>query len=152
MIKQKQDFGVDGYYIPTSATDGKTHHLTRAYAKSNLSKDKCKYYLEGALKVKSKIPSPDKYDSYKSFTESTGRISILKTERKSMFTEAEKKLNKDRYPAPNMYEPKVNYKIKGSTKSVAERLPVASEDIYKSASTPFAYDTVDMKVYKNKIP
>lgn len=50
-----------------------------------------------------------------------------------MFKDAERKLMKDRYPAPNLYEPKENYKIKGTTKSAAERLPVASDDITKAS-------------------
>jgi len=55
--------------------------MTRAYARSNLPKTKSAYYLADMIKVKEKIPSPDKYDSYKSFVQTTGKVTILKSER-----------------------------------------------------------------------
>lgn len=55
--------------------------MSKAYAGSNLSKTKSSYYLADMLKIKEKIPSPDTYNSYKSFVETTGKVSILKAER-----------------------------------------------------------------------
>ena len=79
MVKRKEDFGVEGYSI--SKFDGKSYQMTTAYAKSNLPKKKSSYYLSEMIKIKEKIPSPDKYDSYKSFVQTTGKVTILKSER-----------------------------------------------------------------------